>query len=300
MFINIQMSEQMEQATTSHAAETESNSMTRGVRSGLYALLPFVILAGGCSVGPKYKAPTTPMRPFHNPAPMRADGAPAPPLDTWWEGFADPELTRIVQRALDQNMDLAASLTRVEQARAAAKEAGARLKPSSTLNAQSTSLRQSLESPIGRVAGTSPGFDRNQSYLDLGVAASWEIDLFGGLRRGVEAASAEVQAAEAEHLGTRVSIVAEAADAYMQVRGAQARLTFAHEQIATDEHLLQLVSQRRAAGVASDREQAQAEAVLAQAKATVPQLAIILEAQLNRLDVLMGVQPGTYAAALKP
>src|SRR5215471_9879331 len=292
MLLNIQMSVEMEQATTSHAADRASNSTTRGLKSGLYALLPFCIVVGGCSVGPKYKAPATPMRPFHNPAPMRADGASAPPLDTWWEGFGDPDLTRIVQRALDQNLDLAASLTRVEQARAAAKEAGARLKPSGALSAQSTSLRQSLESPIGRVAGTSPGFDRNQSYLDLAVAASWEIDLFGGLRHGVEAASAEVQAAEAEHLGTRVSIVAEAADAYMQVRGAQARLTFAQEQISTDQHLLQLVSQRRAAGVASDREQAQAEAVLAQARATVPQLAIILEAQLNRLDVLMGVQPG--------
>jgi NodT family efflux transporter outer membrane factor (OMF) lipoprotein len=299
MLIDIQMSERMEHTTTSHGADAASNPKTWGVKSGLYAALAFVALVEGCSVGPRYKAPTTPIRPFHNPAPMRADGAPAPPLDTWWEGFGDHELTRIVQRALDQNLDLAASVTRVEQARAAAKEAGARLKPSGALSAQSTSLRQSLESPIGRVAGTFPGFDRNQSYLDLGVAASWEIDLFGGLRHGVQAASAEVQAAEAEHLGTRVLIVAEAADAYMQVRGAQARLSFAQEQIATDQHLLQLVSQRRAAGVASDREQAQAEAVLAQARATVPQLAIILEAQLNRLDVLMGVQPGAHASELK-
>jgi hypothetical protein len=102
---------------------------------------------------------------------MRADGTPAPPLDTWWEGFGDLELTRIVQRALDQNLDLAASVARVEQARAAAKEAGAKLKPSGALNAQSTSFRQSLESPVGRLAGTLPGFDRNQSYLDLGVSA---------------------------------------------------------------------------------------------------------------------------------
>src|SRR5260370_32489827 len=122
---------------------------------------------------------------------MRADGASAPPLDTWWEGFGDPELTRIVQRALDQNLDLAASVTRVEQARAAAKEAGARLKPSGALNAQSTSSRQSLESPFGRIAGTVPGFVRNQSYLDMGVAASWEIDLFGGLRHGAQARTAE-------------------------------------------------------------------------------------------------------------
>ncbi|HZW80558.1 MAG TPA: efflux transporter outer membrane subunit, partial [Candidatus Deferrimicrobiaceae bacterium] len=184
-------------------------------------------------------------------------------------------------------------------ARAAAKEAGAQLKPSGSLTAHSDSFRESLNGPFGRYAGVFPGYSRNQSYLDLGLEASWETDLFGGLRRGAEAASAEAQAAEAERLGVRVSVVAEAADGYMQIRGAQVRLKVAREQIATDEHLLALVSQRRAAGVASDRELAQAEALLSQAKATVPPLAIILEAQLNRLDVLMGAQAGTYAAELK-
>jgi NodT family efflux transporter outer membrane factor (OMF) lipoprotein len=258
------------------------------------------MLAGGCAVGPKYKAPSVTVAPFHGipSVDAREAGLAAPPLDRWWEGFGDPELTRIVQRAIGQNLDLAASLARVDQARAAAKGAGARLKPSGTLSAQSTSFRQSLESQVGRYAGAFPTFSRNQSYLDLGVAASWEIDIFGGLRRGVEAATDEAQAAEADHLGTRVSVVAEAADAYMQIRGTQARLIFTREQIATDEHLLELVSQQRAAEIASDREQAQAEAVLAQARATVPQLLIILEAQLNRLDVLMGAQPGTYAAEL--
>lgn len=105
--------------------------------------------------------------------------------------------------------------------------------------------------------------------------------------------------AEAGHLGTRISVAAEAADAYLQIRGAQLRLAFAKEQIAIDDHLLQLVSQRRTAGIASDRELAQAEALLAQAKASVPQVEITLEAQLNRLDVLMGAQPGTYASELK-
>jgi len=76
-------------------------------------------------------------------------------------------------------------------------------------------------------------------------------------------------------------------------------LAFANDQVTTDEHLLRLVSQRKTAGIASDRELAQAEAVLAQAKASIPPILITLEAQLNRLDVLMGVQPGTYASELK-
>jgi NodT family efflux transporter outer membrane factor (OMF) lipoprotein len=256
----------------------------------------------GCAVGPNYKHPTVKLQPFHNAPSIEARPAslPAPPLDQWWTGFHDPELTRIVKRALDQNLDLVAAMTRVEQADAAAREAGAQRLPSGDLNASTTTLRQSTESETGRLASHLPGYSRNQNYYDLGFVASWETDLFGGLKRGAEAASAEAQAAKAQQTGTRITVVAEAADAYMQIRGDQARLKFANDQIAIDEHLVELVQQRRDAGVASDRELAQAQAVLSQAKATIPLITVSLEAQLNRLDVLMGAQPGTYAAELMP
>ena len=260
-----------------------------------------VVLVAGCSVGPRYKQPVNNIQPYHNAPAIKSRTAtlPAPSLDRWWTGFDDPALARIVERALKQNLDLAASFARVAQARAAALETGANRKPGFDLVGSNTSSRQSVATPLSRaVSGVIPGFNRNGNLLDLGIAASWETDIFGGLRRGAEAASAEAQTAEAERLGTRVSVVAEAGDAYMQIRGAQVRLAFAKEQIETDEHLLRLVSQRRSAGVASDRELAQAEALLAQARATVPPLNIILDAQLNRLDVLMGAQPGTYADEL--
>jgi NodT family efflux transporter outer membrane factor (OMF) lipoprotein len=150
----------------------------------------------------------------------------------------------------------------------------------------------------GRLASHLPGYSRTQNYYDLGFIASWETDLFGGLKKGAQAATAEAQAAEAGHTGTRVTVAAEAAESYMQIRGAQARLILAKDQIATDEHLVELVQQRKDAGVASDRELAQAQALLSQAKATIPLLTLSLEIQLNRLDVLMGAQPGTYAAEL--
>src|SRR5438132_1540517 len=254
----------------------------------------------GCAVGPKYNRPTIKLQPFHNAPSMETRTAvlSAPPLDQWWTGFHDPALTRIVQRALDQNLDLAAAMTRVQQARAAAQGAGARRLPSGSLYASTTSLSQSTEGMSGRVASHFPGYDRHQNYYDLGFIASWETDLFGGLKRGAQAATAEAQAAEASQTGTRITVAAEAADAYMQIRGAQARLIFAKDQIATDEHLVELVQQRKDAGVASDRELAQAQALLSQAKATIPLLTVSLEAQLNRLDVLMGAQPGPYAAEL--
>ena len=254
----------------------------------------------GCAVGPKYHRPTVKLQPFHNAPSIEARtvSLPAPPLDQWWIGFRDPELTRIVKRALDENLDMAAAMTRVQQARAAAQGAGARRMPSGNLYASTTTLYQSTESMTGRLAAHLPGYDRHQNYYDLGFIASWETDLFGGLKKGAQAATAEAQAAEALQTGTRITVAAEAADAYMQIRGAQARLIFAHGQIATDEHLVELVQQRRDAGIASDRELAQAQALLSQAKAMIPLLTVSLEAQLNRLDVLMGAQPGTYAEEL--
>lgn len=268
---------------------------------GLGAVLALAVALAGCNVGPKYRPPSVHLQPFQTAPSIeaRTTTQPAPPLDQWWVGFSDPELTKIIQRALDQNLDLAAALTRVQQARAAAKGEGAKRLPAVYAYGSTTSFSQSLESPFGRVHPIIPGYDRDQNYYDLGVSSSWETDLFGGLRKGAEAATAEAQAAEANRTGTRISIVAEAADAYMQIRGAQARLIFAREQIDTDQHLVDLVHQRKDAGVASDRELAQAEAVLSQAKATVPLLEISLSSQLNRLDVLMGAQPGTYSAELK-
>jgi len=225
--------------------------------------------------------------------------APAPALETWWDGFNDPMLARIVQRARDQNLDLAAALARVQQARAAAREAGAQLLPTVDLNGQATRIRQPLESPTGQIASHLPEFNRNQSIYDAGLGAMWELDLFGGLRRGKEAASAEADAAMAEQAGTRISITADAADAYLRIRGDQARIAVAEQQVATDEHLVDLVHQRFGRGLAAVREVAQAEALLSQARASLQPLHIDLEAQINRLDVLLGVQPGTSGPELR-
>jgi len=119
----------------------------------------------GCTVGPKYQRPTVKLQPFHNAPSIEARTAslPTPPLDQWWTGFHDPELTRIVQRALDQNLDLAAAMTRVQQARAAARGAGAQRLPSENLSASTTTLYQSTESMTGRLASHQPGYSRTPS-----------------------------------------------------------------------------------------------------------------------------------------
>ncbi|AJK45793.1 efflux transporter outer membrane subunit [Burkholderia plantarii] len=267
-------------------------------RLALAAALAFAL--AGCAVGPDYKAPADALQPFHHAPADRHDGAagPAAPLDAWWTGFHDPMLVTIVDRALAQNLDLAAALARVQQARAAASGAGAELLPTFDLEGAATDQHQSELSPTGSLARAFPGYSRNQREYTLGGAASWEIDLAGGLRRNAAAAANEAQAAEADRLGTRVSVAADAADAYLQVRGFQARLAVANDQIATDAQLLELVKARRHAGAADEREVAQADALLRQARALVPTLRTSLVAQLNRLDILMGAQPGTYASQL--
>ena len=263
--------------------------------------LGLVTLITGCVVGPSYKGPPDPkLSDFHNTAAVehRQTELSAPPVETWWTGFHDPVLTQIVERALAQNLDLAAAMARVDQARQVAREAGAQMLPTGAATGSVTPLRQSLNSPIGAIGRNLPGYDRNQTLYDADVGAQWEVDLFGGLHRGAEAARDEAEAAEAQQLGVRVSVVAEAADAYFQARGDQARLTIAQTQVETDKRLLELVRLRFSRGASAEKEVAQAEALLAQARTNIPPLRTALEAQLNRLDVLMGAQPGTYAAEL--
>src|SRR5260370_278931 len=213
-------------------------------KAGLSGLVLSTLLAG-CSVGPKYKAPTPALTPFRNSVDGSAAGNYSPPpLDRWWTGFNDPMLETVVQRALNNNLDLAAALARVDQARAAAAGAGARLLPTADFGATATAERQSLAGNLGTIAGGFPTFRRDIHEYALGPAASWEIDLAGGLRHGGAAARDELQAAQAIQAGTRVTVAADAADAYLQIRGYQARLAVAKNTIATDKHLVQLVRNR--------------------------------------------------------
>ena len=270
--------------------------------AAIVSVLVLSVFLQGCSVGPKYKAPQPPgaaLAPFHNKQESTDSGkTPAPSLDEWWTGFNDPMLVTVEQRALSQNLDLAASLERVNQARAVAVGAGARLYPTGELDAFATAEHQSLEGNLGNVSRNVPSFRRNIHEYAIGPVASWELDVAGGIRHNAAAARDEVQVAEASQVGTRITVAADAADAYMQIRGYQARIAIANSQVETDEHLLKLVENRLDAGAATKREIAQAEALLQQARSTLPPLRLALEKQLNRLDILMGAQPGTYAREL--
>jgi len=263
------------------------------------AVLASSFLAG-CVSGPNYTFPeiAAPERYAHAAQQTSAIQSAPIALDRWWQGFGDPELTRLVELALAQNLDLQAAGARVEQARATARVAGAALKPRLDVQTSVAAERQSLQSPLGAIASQFPGYNRTPVLRDEALAASWELDLAGGLRRDVEQRNAEVELAQAQRLGVRVSLAAEVADTYLRIRGARLRLAIAQEQLEADRKLLELIVARRQDGMGTAGEQAQAEARVAQLKALQAPLRAEAESQSNRLDVLLGATPGTYSAQL--
>ncbi len=247
----------------------------------------------GCAVGPSYQRPNLALTAqFHTLAPTQA-AAPAP-LDAWWRGFNDPGLIRVVERAAAQNLDIEQARARILQSRALAKAAGAALLPQAAATGSAADQQQSLLSPIGEIGRNLPGYKRGVDVYDVGAAASWEIDLFGGLRRERDAARAEARASQAQATAIRISVAADAADAYLQVRAYQARIEVARRQEAVEQDLAALLQRRSDQGVAADRELRLTQAELEGVRASIPPLTAGLEVQLNRLDVLMGAQPGTY------
>ncbi len=248
----------------------------------------------GCAVGPNYHRPELALTPAYV---TPAAPAPASTAD-WWAGFGDPALSRVIERALASNLDIQQARARVLQSRALARAANAARLPSAGADGAAANEQQSLLSPIGEIGRHLPGYERRFGQYDLGLGAAWEPDFFGGLARASQASGAEARASLADLAAMRVSVAAEAADVYLQVRAFQARLAVARRQEAVEVDLVDLLERRAAQGLASDRERREARAALAAVRASLPPLQAGLEGAMNRLDILMGAQAGTWRAEL--
>jgi NodT family efflux transporter outer membrane factor (OMF) lipoprotein len=255
------------------------------------------LILSACAAGPEYRQPQMQLpNAFHNTQEIAAIPN-ASPDAAWWDGFHDPELSQIIERTLAQNLDLAAAAARVIEARAAANRAGAALLPQGSAGLAASHSHDSLQSPLGEIVHA-VGAPRNYNTYAAELQASWEIDLFGSLRRGREAALAEAQAAQVTQTAIRIAISAEAADAYLELRGLQTQLQLADSQEATQSHLVDLVQMRLGEGVSSDRELQRSIGELERVRASKPALRAAIEAQICRLDVLMGTPAGTHRAEL--
>ena len=262
----------------------------------ILALVVSTSLVAGCAVGPDYQRADAPLADRYlgqAAVEQRPDAKPAN-FALWWEGFGDPLLSSLVAKALEQNLDMAQAQARVSQARAGLGAANAALLPSGSINGQAARAYQSVETPLGQVLDSTPGYDRYGNSYEANLEASWELDVFGGLRRGREAAVAEYQASEAGVVATRLAIAAQTADVYTAIRGLQARLEIAERQVKTQEDLLDKVRLLHSRGLAAEFQMHQTEGELSQVRASVPVLQAGLDAAMNALDVVLGAPPGTH------
>src|SRR5438477_494794 len=266
------------------------------------ALLLGVSILTGCAVGPDYRSPEIDASSHFlgQEAIVQRDVERMADLTAWWAGFDDPLLTRFISLALEQNLDIAQAAARVAQSRASLRLADAALLPSANVSANAARTYQSVETPLGQLLSATRDFDRNGSYYEANLNASWEIDVFGGLRRGREAARAEYDASEAGAIATRLAVAAQTADVYVTIRGLQARIVIARQQAQTRRELLSTVKLQFEKGIAAELQMRQVEGSLAQVEAQIPVLESGLDAAMNALDVLLAAQPGTYRAELGP
>ncbi|MCB4358766.1 efflux transporter outer membrane subunit [Quatrionicoccus australiensis] len=259
-------------------------------------------ILSGCAVGPDYQPPllelTSTFLGQKGVEQRQVQGKVE--LQRWWAAFDDALLAHYVALALEQNLDIAQATARVDQSRAALRYADAALLPAGNVSASAGRGYLSVETPLGQVLNSTPGFDRWGGAYEANLGASWEIDLFGGLRRGRETARAEYAASEAGVAATRLAIAAQTADVYVKIRGLQARLAIAQQQVETRRRLLAMIQLQYEKGIAAELQKNQAEGSLTQAEAQIPILQAGLDSAMNALDVLLGAQPGTHRAELAP
>ena len=249
------------------------------------ALVSSTILLGSCVLGPQPGSPD-----YQTPGAIRGDSAPHGSSfgdKAWRSVFTDPTLRGLIERALKNNPDLVAATFRIEQARAQANAARSDWFPQVSGSAGGSANYGSPNA--GQVF---PGADRNSESYDLTGLLSWEIDLWGGIRRSNEASRARLLAAEYQRDAVQTSLVAAVASAYIELRSLDERLGISKRTRDSREKSLQLVTDRRDGGVSSDLEVAQAEALLGQARTAIPITEQAIAAKENEIRSLIGDFPG--------
>ncbi len=273
------------------------------------------LFLAGCAVGPNYKAPA-PATPadfssWHGGAPellngRNAAGAALPRLG--WSIFGDPVLEQLQARALTANADVQTAALRFEQSRALRDAAASQGMPQLGLSAGATRQRLSETGVNTRLINAMvPAGNRNAALqsqstpfplYQVGFDASWELDLWGRVRRGVESAEADVAGAKALLAQVRLTVQSEVARNYFELRGTQRQIALTRSDIAAAEETLELVSVRASGGLVTDLDVTRQRAQLAELRAQLPQL-LAQEAQaLNRITLLLGETPGALQTLL--
>jgi NodT family efflux transporter outer membrane factor (OMF) lipoprotein len=265
----------------------------RTVRKAII-LLFLSILLFGCAVGPEYVPPAKP-----DLSAFRAEKSPAvqskaADLKKWWQVFNDPVLSRLVETAAKENLDLRIAGLRILESRAKLGIAlGGRFPQQQALRGGWTHTSISKHT-----ANTQPGMDLNYNEAVLGFDAAWELDFWGKFRRAVEAGRGGLDASVAQYDDILVTLTAEVTRTYVQIQTLSARLAIAHENAVIQKRTLKVAQARFQGGYVSELDVSQSKALLNETLAAVPRLKAGLIQARNGLAVLLGMLPGEEDAIL--
>jgi multidrug efflux system outer membrane protein len=254
------------------------------MRNQLLAMISAVLLAA-CAVGPDYHKPEVATSDQF----VGTDAAQFSSQDVereFWKQFNDEQLNDLIERALVANHDIRIATSRLREARALRGQAKLDLAPTVTASTGYTKARAS-----NRQLGPLQNVDREQDFYDSGFDAFWELDFFGRVRRGVEASTAQLQSAEASVYATQVSVTAEVARNYFELRGAQQQLEVARRNAENQGETVRITTARLDAGRGTQLDASRAQAQLSATLATIPDLEAAVTRSMLRLGVLTGQQP---------
>jgi outer membrane protein, multidrug efflux system len=265
--------------------------------SRLVLLSGLSLLVGACiTVGPDYVAPKPQVPAKFAEASAATDARSQQPVDdAWWKNLGDPVLEHLLQQALESAPDIAEAQARVREARALSGFAGAGELPIADAVGLGTRNLGSENVPTGvPPGGLGPGVHSN--IWQAGFDASWEIDIFGGVRRGIEAAQANYQAVSEDRADVILTLIAEVARDYVELRGAQRRIEVARKDLAIEQDLQTLTQSLLSAGLAPQQDVLRAQAQVADIEAAIPALEFDVRAAAYRIAALTG-RPSTEIVA---
>ncbi|MEB2624540.1 efflux transporter outer membrane subunit [Pseudomonas sp. YuFO8] len=250
-----------------------------------------------CTVGPDFQKPQAQqVTEWSKPSKAATSQASAESMnERWWQVFNDPKLSALTQRALTDNLDLKLASSRLQQSRAVRQVVTADRYPTSAVGGSYARKRNS-----GEGLSDPSGHDGNSAFnlWDAGFSASWELDFWGRVRRETEAADATLEVAENDRRGVLLSVLAETAQDYIQLRGVQNTRAVTEQNLDVARHSLKLSQLRLADGVATDLDVAEAAAQVATIESRLPALEQRQAQLINALSLLMGEPPQALAAEL--
>ncbi|HEY2444359.1 MAG TPA: efflux transporter outer membrane subunit [Rhizomicrobium sp.] len=281
------------------------------------ALIAFAGTLAGCTVGPDFVKPSPVVPPAWTAGAANPAGkvpsaltSSAPETDAWWQSFRDPELVSLISRAATENLDLREAALRIAEARAQRDISAADQLPSVSGNASYTNQRISTTTAQGSLFGSFgklggglpvniPSFPNPYNQYQIGFDASWEPDVFGGVRRSVEAAGADVEASQEDARAALISLEAEIARDYIDLRNAQGQLAITNRDLVTEQQIRLLARQRHDAGLGTDLDVVNATAELRQTQSQLPPLSRTIESDINQLSQLLAREPGALGTELR-